>query len=55
MNRCLHWDCGWCYYAGDKSNEVQGQCSKPLECPVWIEQKTESNLIVKESNDGRCE
>lgn len=53
MDRCLHWDCGWCYYAGNESNDIQGQCNKPLECMVWIKQKAQDNLIIKESNDER--
>ncbi len=44
MNKCKHWDCGWCYAPDDvKTNNSQGGCIHPECCPYLKSQNQMTN------------
>ncbi|WNO60852.1 hypothetical protein [Rheinheimera sp. MMS21-TC3] len=35
LNRCPHWDCGWCYAPSEvENNSKGGSCWAANNCPV---------------------
>lgn len=49
--KCKYNDCGWCYYRGDESNDINGQCLSPQECLIPLSLIPTSNESFDEMLD----
>lgn len=58
MNRCSHWDCGWCYAPpGTLTNARDGSCEDSGKCPHFYQglRKGDYVLATKYEDGDPCD